>query len=148
MNDVRSLRWWDLDAVLALEKELFPVDPWSATQWWTELAQPTREYVVLENAGVIVGYAGLFISAPSSDVQTIAVSPHMQGQGAGTRLLGALMESAVRAGCLEMLLEVREDNVSALALYERSGFDVISRRPRYYPDGATALIMRKELVHD
>lgn len=145
---VRSLRWWDLEAVVALEGELFPVDPWSATQWWTELAQPTRDYVVWDVDGIVNGYAGIFISAPTSDLQTIGVSPRMQGHGVGERLLTHMMECAVRAGCREMLLEVREDNESARKLYHRCGFDVISRRSRYYPDGATALIMRKELTRE
>ena len=33
-----------------------------------------------------------------------------------------------------MFLEVRPSNPRAIALYERSGFNEIGRRPRYYPD--------------
>jgi ribosomal-protein-alanine N-acetyltransferase len=44
-----------------------------------------------------------------------------------------------------MLLEVRSDNAPALALYERFGFMRISQRPKYYPDGGDALILRASL---
>ena len=44
-----------------------------------------------------------------------------------------------------MMLEVRRDNESAVALYVRRGFALISARPRYYPDGTDALILRADL---
>ncbi len=39
-----------------------------------------------------------------------------------------------------MLLEVREDNAGALAFYAARGFVEVDRRPRYYRDGATAVM--------
>ncbi|MEW1861488.1 ribosomal protein S18-alanine N-acetyltransferase [Streptomyces sp. NPDC088194] len=49
------MRWWDLDAVLALEHELFPEDAWSRGMFWSELADArhpsaSRTYVVAEEA--------------------------------------------------------------------------------------------------
>jgi ribosomal-protein-alanine N-acetyltransferase len=41
-----------------------------------------------------------------------------------------------------VLLEVREDNEAALGLYAQSGFVEIDRRPRYYRDGAAAVVMQ------
>lgn len=35
---LREMRWWDIDAVLELEHELFPEDAWSAGMFWSELA--------------------------------------------------------------------------------------------------------------
>jgi ribosomal-protein-alanine N-acetyltransferase len=41
---------------------------------------------------------------------------------------------------------VRADNRAALGLYERSGFTVLSTRPRYYqPGDIDAVVMRKPL---
>jgi ribosomal-protein-alanine N-acetyltransferase len=40
----------------------------------------------------------------------------------------------------ELWLEVHEVNVSAQNLYEKLGFRLSGRRPRYYKDGATALL--------
>ena len=42
-------------------------------------------------------------------------------------------------------LEVREDNVRAIALYERCGYRLRDRVPEYYADGATALRFLKSL---
>ncbi len=139
---LRSMRWPDVEAVHAIEAEVFDVDPWSTEQFWGELAQPTRHYVVAELDGSIVGYAGAYLLPPDADVQTIAVSPAAQGRGVGRILLQELIATAVDRGCGQLLLEVRSDNASALGMYERFGFESISRRRDYYATGVDALIMR------
>ncbi len=140
------MRWWHVAAVAELESTLFPDDPWSVEQFWQELAQDTRTYVVAQDDGQVAGYAGAFIMAPDSDLQTIAISPSCQGRGLARQMLTALIERASESGCTHMLLEVREDNARAIALYEGMAFERISERPRYYPDGAAAIIMRRRLV--
>lgn len=139
---LRPMRWPDIEAVHAIEASVFEVDPWSAEQFWGELAQSTRAYVVAEDDGVIIGYAGAYLLSPDADVQTIAVSPTAQGRGVGRVLLEELIAIAVRHDCAQLLLEVRSDNESAIAMYERSGFESISKRRDYYATGVDALIMR------
>jgi ribosomal-protein-alanine N-acetyltransferase len=143
--EIAPLRWWHLADVEALEEALFPVDAWRVEQFWQELAQDSRHYVAAVSDGTLVGYAGAFVLPPDSDVQTIAVESSRQGQGIGAALLEALADHARHAGCTHQLLEVRADNVSAIGLYRRHGFDVISTRPRYYPDSCDALVMRRRL---
>jgi ribosomal-protein-alanine N-acetyltransferase len=140
--DVRPMRWPDIEPVHRLESELFTVDPWSIEQFWSELAQQSRAYAVAVDGDRIIGYAGAFLLAPDSDVQTIAVSPRDQGRGVGAILLTWLIEQAVAQGCRQMLLEVRSDNVTAIAMYERFGFERISVRRDYYERGVDAVIMR------
>lgn len=142
---VEPLNWWHIADVAALEGELFPDDRWSVEQFWSELAQPTRSYVVVIDGDRIVGYAGLFVVAPQSDVQTIAVRADSQGRGIGGALLTALCDEAAHRGASEILLEVRSDNDSAVSMYTRHGFERISHRRGYYPDGGDADIMRRRL---
>ena len=139
---VRPMRWPDIEAVHRLETVLFAVDPWSIEQFWSELAQPTRSYVVAVDGDRIIGYAGAILLAPDSDVQTIAVSPLDQGRGIGATLLRSLIDEASAAGCRQMLLEVRSDNPAAIGMYERFGFERISMRRDYYERGIDAIIMR------
>lgn len=145
---LRPMRWPDISAVHAIETLVFDVDPWSAEQFWGELAQTTREYVVAEQDGLIVGYAGAYLLPPDADVQTIAVSPNAQGRGVGRLLLEELISTAIGRECTQLLLEVRSDNESAIAMYERFGFESISKRRDYYASGVDALIMRlRPLTH-
>ena len=55
---------------------------------------------------------------------TIAVHPDIQGRGVGSRLFGALFESAVKLvpPATRIELVARSGNIAALRLYERLGF--------------------------
>jgi ribosomal-protein-alanine N-acetyltransferase len=146
---LREMRWWDIDAVMELEHELFPDDAWSRGMFWSELAgarhpAATRHYVVAEDgSGRLVGYAGLAAVAGTGDVQTIAAARHQWGTGLGARLLGELLHQATAFECHEVLLEVRVDNTRAQRLYQRFGFEPIGFRRGYYqPDNVDALVMR------
>jgi [ribosomal protein S18]-alanine N-acetyltransferase len=149
----------DLNAVLALEHELFPDDAWTPEMFADEVSQPqdSRLYLVAE-AGVVLpegpgpsrlaGYAGLMFvpDGVSADVLTIAVSRDSWGRGIGSALLGALIDGAQRHGCEQVFLEVRKDNPRARGLYLRRGFEEIGVRRGYYqPANVDAIVMRKDL---
>lgn len=142
-STLRPMRWWDIEAVLGIEREVFPDTAWSAAQFWSELAQPNRWYVVHDDGAGVCGYAGLMTVPPTADVQTIAVAPRAQGMGVGRTLLQALLSEAEDAGCTEVLLEVRADNERAIEVYDVAGFESIARRSSYYGPGSDAVIMRR-----
>jgi [ribosomal protein S18]-alanine N-acetyltransferase len=147
---LRRMRWWDIPRVLELEQALYPVDAWSEALFWEELAgvPETRHFVVLEREGVVIGYAGLMCPhrGADADVQTLTVSEEFQRRGYGQTLLSELIIEAQRRRAPFLLLEVREDNNAAIALYERDGFTTISTRRNYYAPGINALVMRKRLT--
>lgn len=143
MIEIRGMRWWDIPSVHALEERSFPHDSWTIEQFWQELGQPTRQYFVATGGEQVVGYAGIFVLPPDSDLQTIAVDPSERGSGVGALLLERAIDVARTQGAVAMVLEVRSDNEDAIRLYERAGFAPISRRSAYYPDGCDALIWRR-----
>jgi ribosomal-protein-alanine N-acetyltransferase len=140
------MRLADLAAVLALEEELFAPDTWTAAMYRDELARTdTRHYLVAEEDGRVVGYAGLIAYDDEAHVATIGVATDRQGEGIGARLLDALLAEADRRGSPVVLLEVRADNEVAQGLYRRRGFAEIGRRRGYYqPSGADAVVMKRE----
>jgi ribosomal-protein-alanine N-acetyltransferase len=146
---LREMRRADLAAIMALEQELFPEDAWTPEMFAAETAQPParRLYLVAEDRGTVVGYAGMmFTGGPQADVVTLAVHPARWGQGTGTALLTTLVDEADKRGYEEVLLEVRKDNPRARQLYLRHGFAEIGIRRGYYqPSGVDAVVMRKVL---
>ncbi|SOR79680.1 ribosomal-protein-alanine N-acetyltransferase [Streptomyces chartreusis NRRL 3882] len=145
---LREMRWWDIDPVLELERDLFPDDAWSRGMFWSELAhargpEASRKYLVAEAGERIVGYAGVASSGEQADIQTIAVTREYWGTGLGGRLLAELLRAATAFECAEVMLECRVDNVRAQKLYERFGFEAIGFRRGYYqPGNVDALVMR------
>jgi ribosomal-protein-alanine N-acetyltransferase len=142
---VRPMRWWDIEAILTLEQQLFADDAWSAGLFWSELAQhDSRVYLIADDDGVL-GYAGLATFGSEGYVQTIGVARERWGQGLGTVLLGSLLAEAERRGATTIVLEVRAENDRAQRLYERFGFTTVGLRKGYYqPSGADARVMIRE----
>jgi [ribosomal protein S18]-alanine N-acetyltransferase len=138
----------DLDRVLNLELALFGDEAWSL-QMLVQLTgqQPaSRLYLVAEDDGQIVGYAGLLAAGQQADVLTIAVDTARWGQGVGSALIRELLAEATGRGCTEVFLEVRADNARAQRLYRWWGFaDVGIRRGYYQPSGTDAIVMRRPL---
>jgi ribosomal-protein-alanine N-acetyltransferase len=139
----------DLDQVLELELALFGAEAWSRQMLEGELAQQpaSRYYLVAEDNGGIIGYAGLLAAGNQADVLTIAVAAGRWGGGIGSDLLEALFAEALRRGCTEVFLEVRADNARAQRLYHWWGFaEVGIRRGYYQPSGTDAIVMRRDLA--
>jgi [ribosomal protein S18]-alanine N-acetyltransferase len=146
---LRVMTTADLGSVLALEVELFGEEAWSRPMLEGELAQQpgSRHYLVAEQDGQVIGYAGLLAAGRQADVVTIAVTGARQGQGTGAALLAALLAEARRRGCAEIFLEVRVDNLRAQQLYRSRGFEQVGLRRGYYqPSGTDALVMRRSLA--
>ncbi len=145
---LRPMRWWDIDAVHALEEQAFTETAWSPETFWSELAgvPESRLYVVAASGERIVGYAGLMAVGSDADVQTLTVAAENQRQGVGAQLLASLIDEAKCRGCSRLTLEVAASNEPAQRLYLRQGFEVIARRSGYYGEGADAMIMRLRLL--
>ncbi|HTL14986.1 MAG TPA: ribosomal protein S18-alanine N-acetyltransferase [Thermomonas sp.] len=144
---LRPMREADLDAVMAIEERAYPF-PWSRGIF-RDCLQAGYPMWLQEDASGIVGYGVLSIAAGEAHVLNLCTAPGHEGRGLGRRMLQALLGFARGAGAQRVFLEVRPSNPRAIALYERSGFNEIGRRPRYYParDGREdAIVMAMELL--
>lgn len=145
---VRVAEVSDLDAIMLLERESFMTDAWSEPMMREELLSPHGRYLVVEEAGQLVGYGGVRApeGARDADIQTITIAASGRGQGRGRLLLRELLAVAESRGIREVFLEVRADNPVAQALYVSEGFAELGRRPHYYqPDDVDAIVMRLTL---
>lgn len=139
----------DVDAIAGLEVEAFPDDAW--TPEYLQVAidgkMPTvRILVAVDDAGTIVGHALVSVVYEIAELQRIATATEQRRRGIGGELLAASIELARSEGAERLLLEVREDNVSAIRFYDQAGFVEIDRRERYYRDGATGIVLAIELA--
>lgn len=137
----------DLEAIMAIETRVFPDDAWSRASMGAELRDGNGVYYVAfppDDPTRIDAYAGLRAPRrqPQADIQTIAVVEGARRQGLGRVLMLRMIDDARERGATELFLEVRADNPGAQALYASLGFEQIAVRPRYYPGGIDAVIMR------
>ena len=144
---LERMRWWHVEALMPVERELFAPEPWTERLFWSELGQlDTRHYLVALAGDDVVGYAGLCDYPDEAFVQTIAVAPAAQGTGLGSRLLVALLDEAARRRQRTVSLEVRADNAAAQRLYDRHGFVRTGVRRGYYAGGVDALVLTRRSV--
>ncbi|GEP36609.1 N-acetyltransferase [Nocardioides psychrotolerans] len=137
----------DVTAIADLEDEALGIDAWSEglVREGVLGALPTISYVVAEQDGALAGYAVASVVADIAELQRIAVRPGLRRGGLASALLDQVVALARDGGADRVLLEVRETNAPALAFYAARSFVEVSRRPRYYRDGATAVVMRRAL---
>ena len=143
--EISAMQAGDIPEVKVLEDALFPVDAWTQEMFHNELAEVgiSREVMVTRLAGKIVGYVSFRYVADEGDVVTIAVDATVQKQGVGTAMMDWLEATAKDRGIRNLFLEVRSDNIPAIAMYLARDFERIDLRRNYYDTGVDAYVMRK-----
>ena len=138
----------DVGAVSELERDCLGRDAWSETlvRQGIEGSLPTVSYLVAEVEDAVVGHAVVSHVFDIAELQRIAVAEEHRRHGVAARLLASVVDVTRRTTADRLLLEVREDNAGALAFYAGQGFVEIDRRPRYYRDGATAIVLRRAVI--
>jgi ribosomal-protein-alanine N-acetyltransferase len=150
---VEPMTMGDVDQVIAIEQIAFSA-PWSARAFRFEISQNRQSTMLvirpapphegwlatslrrfaLTRPREVLGYAGLWLLVDDIHVSTLAVHPDWQGRGLGELLLLALLDRGAELEACRATLEVRVSNLSAQQLYRKYGFEVVSRRRRYYSD--------------
>ncbi len=93
-----------------------------------------EQVIVYDWRGDVVGFVVMSAVVDEGSIHNIAVHPGHRKLGIGSALMAAAVTAMRRDGLHRCLLEVRESNAAARALYRRLGFRVDGRRPNYYPN--------------
>lgn len=122
------------------------IDPaWTASMYADTLRLETTRAFVLED-GDIVGHVLGASVGDTGELTLIAVSPQRRRSGFARQLLQTLTDTWRADGVSEAWLEVRVDNLPAIALYLALGWEAAGIRKRYYRDQTDAQVMRCSLL--
>ena len=131
---IRPMRLKDIDAVAGIENATF-AHPWSRESFRQELTRNVAaRYLVAEENGEVLGYAGAWVILDESHITNIAVKEAYRGRGIGKQLTQALLQYLSNLGASYATLEVRVSNERAQNLYKGLGFVSVGKRKRYYED--------------
>lgn len=123
-------------------------------------SQPWSEAAVAESMGVgdvflgafeekLIGFVGMRAFDDSGEIGNVAVHPDHRRRGIAKALLSALHNYATNSGVAEIVLQVRQSNESAKALYEACGYSVCGVRKNLYErpreDG---IVMKTEIKNE
>ena len=139
---LRRMTISDVPAIHRLEQAIFSM-PWSEKDFVYEMTEnKVARYLVIEETGEIIAFAGAHIILDQAHVTNIAVRQDCRGRGLGRMITRALMQYASNLGAEYLTLEVRQSNVTAQNLYKSLSFVKVNVRKRYYEDtGEDAWLM-------
>ena len=123
----------DIADVHAIEVRAYPY-PWSPGIFADCLRADYEGRLLVTRGRELRGYALWSWGVGEAHLLNLCVDPYWQGRGLGRHLLEACLDEIACHDVERVLLEVRESNHAAIALYEARGFRRIGRRKAYYPD--------------
>ncbi|MEZ0320273.1 MAG: ribosomal protein S18-alanine N-acetyltransferase [Pyrobaculum sp.] len=149
---VREATLNDLNDLISINRKVLPENypPWFFLE---HLEQFPKAFIVAEISGKVVGYvmsrveygwSNLTQGKPvkKGHIVSVGVLPEARRLGIATAMMSRAMKAMkVFYGASEVYLEVRVSNTPAISLYEKLGYKVVGRVPRYYSDGEDAYIM-------
>jgi ribosomal-protein-alanine acetyltransferase len=140
---IRKATEADIDAVCAIERDGHA--RWNRRQFADELDLNFSRFYVMEDGGVIIGFAVAWVVADEIQLNDIGISRDRRREGLATRLLDHIIRDARetrRPG--KVVLEVSERNDAARMFYGKNGFVETGRRAGYY-DAIDAILMERVL---
>jgi len=143
---VRPFSEEDIPQITSIELQSYTC-PWSENQFRSELINLGYNHSLVaidEESRKILGYCFFWILlADEIHIHNISVHPDHRRKGIAKRLLDECFSLARRHQCHSAVLEVRESNQAARALYNQLGFEELGRRFKYYAEPVEdALILR------
>jgi [ribosomal protein S18]-alanine N-acetyltransferase len=128
---VRLLAPADVQPVVTIQGACPEIAQWTAWDY-DRVARGEMAGWVAEDESGASGFLVARRVAADLEILNFAVRPDSRRGGIGTALLRVTLEWGKSFHAEKALLEVRASNLVALCFYERFGFQVAGRRPRYY----------------
>lgn len=129
--NIRAMQEQDLEQVCDIECDNFSM-PWSRQSFLSSIYNTNHIYLVAEQQQQILGYCGVWGIVGEGQITNVSVKKTFQRQGVASVLLATCFEKGKDMGLASYTLEVRESNLSAIALYEKFGFERVGVRKNFY----------------
>ena len=118
---------------------------WTPGVLFSELKNENTKYIVLKENNNILGFAGIWITPDTVELNNIVIKKDLRGKGYSKVLLEKLIEISKETFREIFTLEVSEENVVAINLYKKYGFENVGLRKKYYKGKYDAILMSKKI---
>jgi ribosomal-protein-alanine N-acetyltransferase len=137
-----------LDKLYEIEKHCFDQEAFSKQQLAYLLTDNNAIGLAARVNGEIAGFAIARVdigrTRPIGHILTVDIAPAYRRRGIAQKILHEIEAIFQERGIKESMLEVREDNVAALNLYQKLGYRKVSKLEQYYGN-AHGLYLKKAL---
>lgn len=118
-------------------------DFWTESILKDEILSDSSYYIVARFQNDIIGFAGLKFLLDEAHITNIATRIDKRKNGVGSKLLEGLINRAKKESSVLITLEVNTENLPAINLYKKYGFEILGVRKKYYDNKFDAYIMTK-----
>lgn len=122
---------------------------WKAEEIRELMEKPGMKGFIYDIEGSRAGFVLMQMVEDEAEIIAIAVDKFHQRKGIASRILEFVMQYAQREGVESLFLEVAEDNLAAVGLYQKHAFETFNQRKDYYQrwhgGRVNALMMRHSL---
>lgn len=130
--------------IAEIEKKSIP-RPWSEAAFAAALKDEKAVTLAAFCGDILCGFITGVYLLDAADIYSVAVSAEYRGKGVGKRLLEEFFDQ-LPDDVNSVNLEVRESNIPAIKLYEKTGFRRVGMRKNFYQDPReNAVLMTKNL---
>lgn len=146
--DIRPLTISHLDDCWRLDQQCFvDGEAYSRETFEYLLTAPESvSYRVATSGGAMVGFViGLIEPDHTGHITTVGVAAEHRRRHLGKRLMSEVEQGFKERNVRIVRLEVRSLNIPAQKLYQRLGYSITQRLPKYYSNGGDGLLMLKSL---
>lgn len=130
-----------IEQICKLEKSIF--NDFYSKNMIIDMLKNTNYHTIIVEDLKIIGYVIINSVLDECEIMHIAVDENARRKGIGNQLIAKLIDHAKSEKIVKIHLEVRESNISAISLYKKHGFKIISTRKKYYtnPDENGIIMM-------
>jgi ribosomal-protein-alanine acetyltransferase len=126
----------DVPSIVELERSVPNLVHWSEQSYKNifQPGAPERIFLVIEDNDELQAFLVARLSGAECELENLVVADQHRRRGLASQLLHALIKTARERNLERVLLELRESNQAARALYGKFGFVGNGRRRVYYSD--------------
>ena len=143
--EMHTMKLSDLEEIKNILQTDFD-DFWNFEIFKEELVNNNSSYLVLRYDNEIVCFGGIKIILDEANIMDIVTRKDKRNQGFARFVLNELINISKEQNCTSITLEVNENNLPAIHLYELFDFKEVGRRKNYYKNGDTAILMTLKLT--
>lgn len=114
---------------------------WSVDNLKNDFNNPNSSYFIAKLNDEIVGFVGTLKIIDELNIMNIATKVNKRSLGIASKLLSYIIDYSKSIGCKSITLEVNENNLPAIHLYEKFNFKRIGLRKKYYNNTDNAILM-------
>lgn len=142
---IRDATKKDLEFIAELEAICWGVDGASLDDFLQFFSKKNKyEYLqIIESEEGPLGFIGYsyYEQNRSLEIWNLAIFPQHRGNYHSESLLNRAISIGKSLRAKKITLKVSENNIAAIKLYTKLGFEKVLKTDKYYPDGSSCLVL-------